>query len=137
MTLIEAAVWGLSGGMCVESLELYARIRRTPRWNWRQPIPQGMTAFVISVLIRIGVGAVLAAAGAGSGQVSSSLAAFGLGIGAPLVIEKLARAVPLTNAAVGPHASFMTADSASGADIESSAPADVESQEKGEAGNAR
>lgn len=129
MGLIEAAVWGLSGGVCVESLELYARIRRTPRWNWRQPIPQGMTAFVISVVIRVGVGAVLAAASASSGQVSSSLTAFGLGIGAPLVIEKLARAVPLTTAAVGSQVSFAAADSSSGADIEP--------EQKGEADNAR
>ena len=38
----------------------------------------------------------MAAAAAGSGRVSSSLVAFGLGVGAPLAVEKLAQAVPLT-----------------------------------------
>jgi hypothetical protein len=137
MGLIEAAVWGLSGGMCVESLELYATIRRTPRWNWRRPIPQGMVAFVISVVIRIGVGAVLAAASAGSGQVSGSLAAFGLGIGAPLVIEKLARAVALTSAAADSQVSLVTADSTSHIDIEPSARVAVEPERKGGADHAR
>src|SRR5258708_78637 len=101
MNLWMAAGWGLAGGMCVEALEMYARIHRTPKWSWRCPIPQGLAAFTISVLIRVGVGAVLAAATAGSGQVGGPLAAFRLGVAAPLVIEKLARTVaaqPLTTA---------------------------------------
>lgn len=53
-------------------------------------------AYLVSVLIRVGVGAGLAAAATGSGQVSGSLAAFGLGVAAPLVLEKLAQTVPLT-----------------------------------------
>ena len=82
--------------MCVEGLELYATIHRTPEWHWRKPIPQGLAAFTMSVLIRVLVGAAVAAAAAGSGQVSGSLAAFGLGVAAPLIIEKLTRYIPLT-----------------------------------------
>ena len=91
------AVWGLAGGLCVELLWLHTQIRKAKRgWSWRRPIPQGLTAYVISVVARVGVGGLVAAAAAGSGRVSSSLVAFGLGVGAPLAVEKLAQAVPLT-----------------------------------------
>ena len=95
MDVWAAAAWGLAGGLCVEGLELYANIRHTPDWTWRTPIPQGLAAYVLSVLIRVVLGAVVTGATAGSHQVSGPLAAFGLGVAAPLVIEKLARAVPL------------------------------------------
>jgi hypothetical protein len=96
MSIWTAAVWGLVGGMCVEALWLYSSIRKAAHWSWRRPIPQGLAAYLISVVARVGVGAAVAAAAAGTGQVSGTLAAFGLGIGAPLVVEKLAQNVPLT-----------------------------------------
>lgn len=95
-----AAAWGLTGGLCVEALTLYSHIRATRRWNWHHPIPQGLAAFLISVCIRAGAGAGLAAAAAGSGQVSGSLAAFGLGVAAPLVVAKLAQTVPLVSSEI-------------------------------------
>ncbi|WP_433461853.1 hypothetical protein [Spirillospora sp. CA-128828] len=92
----QAALWGIAGGFLVEALELYASIRRsTRRWTWRRPIPQGMAAFVVSIVIRMGAGGTVAAALAQDGQVAGALAALGLGVAAPLVIEKLARVVPL------------------------------------------
>lgn len=137
MRPIEAAIWGLAGGACVESLELYVRIRRTSHWNWRRPIPQSMAAYVISVVIRVGVGAALAAASAGSGQVSGSLAAFGLGIAAPLVIERLARAVPLATAAGDPRVPSVAADPTGISNAEPPSPVGVESTWESEADNAR
>src|SRR5690242_7665931 len=92
-----ATVWGLMGGLCVEALELYAHIRHAPKWDWRCPIDQGMAAFVVAVVLRVSVGAALAAAFAGSNQVSGPLAAFTLGVAAPVVVERLARAIPLTS----------------------------------------
>jgi hypothetical protein len=81
----------------VEGLWLYSQIRSAEgHWSWRRPIPQGLAAYLISVFVRVGAGAGLAAAAAGSGQVSGTLAAFGLGVAAPLVVEKLAQVVPLT-----------------------------------------
>jgi hypothetical protein len=91
------AGWGLAGGLCVEALWLHTQIRGAKgHWSWRRPIPQGLTAYVISVMARVGVGGLVAAAAAGSGRVSSALVAFGLGVGAPLAVEKLAQVVPLT-----------------------------------------
>jgi hypothetical protein len=82
-----AALWGLAGGLCVEALELYARIKRAREWSWSKPIPQGRAAYWTSVVIRAGVGALLAAAAAASDQVSGAFAALGLGVAAPLVVE--------------------------------------------------
>lgn len=96
MELAVATGWGVAGGACVEALWLYTRIRSDLLWSWRRPIPQGLTAYIISLVARIGVAAGVAAAAAGSGQVSGPLAAFGLGVGAPLVLEKLSRTIPLT-----------------------------------------
>ena len=91
------AGWGLAGGLCVEALWLHTHIRGAKgHWSWRRPIPQGLSAYVISVVARVGVGGLVAGAAAGSGRVSSALVAFGLGVGAPLAVEKLAQVVPLT-----------------------------------------
>jgi len=91
------AGWGLAGGLCVEALWLHTHIRgANGHWSWRRPIPQGLSAYVISVVARVGVGGLVAGAAAGSGRVSSALIAFGLGVGAPLAVEKLAQVVPLT-----------------------------------------
>jgi hypothetical protein len=99
MNIGVAASWGVLGGLCVEALWLYSRIRSDLLWSWRRPIPQGLTAYLISLVARVGVGAGVAAAAAGSSQVSGPLATFGLGVGAPLVVEKLAQTVPLTASA--------------------------------------
>ena len=53
-------------------------------------------AYLVSVIVRVGLGAGLAGAAAAGGQVSGSFAAFSLGVAAPLVLEKLAKTVPLT-----------------------------------------
>jgi hypothetical protein len=91
------AGWGLAGGLCVEALWLHTQIRGAKgHWSWRRPIPQGPTAYLISVVARVGVGGLVAAAAAGSGRVSNALIAFGLGVAAPLAVEKLAQVVPLT-----------------------------------------
>ncbi|GII85990.1 hypothetical protein Ssi03_39800 [Sphaerisporangium siamense] len=88
-----AALWGLAGGLCVEGLELYARIRRDRKWSWKRPIPQGRAAYLTSVAIRAGVGAVLAAAATEGRQISGAFAALALGLAAPLVVEKVTRLV--------------------------------------------
>jgi|SRR5437868_700306 len=103
MAPLVAALWGLAGGLCVEGLEVYANIHRKKSWSWRKPIPQGMTAFVLSIIIRGAVSTVVAAAFAASGQVSGAFAALGLGIAAPLIVQRLARAVPLTDARSTPE----------------------------------
>lgn len=98
MSIWSATAWGLVGGLCVEALALHALIHKAKKWTLRKPIPQGLAAYLISVIVRAGVGAGLAAAAAGSGQVSGSFGAFGLGVAAPLIIEKLSRTIPVDDA---------------------------------------
>jgi hypothetical protein len=83
---------------------LYRLIHDTPAWTWRRPIPQGLTAYLISLAVRAGAGAGLAAAAAGSHQITGTFTAFGLGIAAPLTLEKIAQAIPLTGTPAAPPA---------------------------------
>jgi hypothetical protein len=96
MALWLAAIWGLAGGMSVEGVELYARIHHVRDWSWRKPIPQGLAAYLLSLVIRAGFSAGLTTAAAASDQVVGAFAMFGIGVAAPLVIEKLARGIPLS-----------------------------------------
>jgi hypothetical protein len=96
MTGLEFAAWGLFGGFAVEGLEFAAAIRRTGRWPWRQPGEPGPLPFVVSIIIRLGVGAGLAAAAGVADQISGPFGAVALGVAAPLVVEQLARQVYLT-----------------------------------------
>lgn len=97
MSIWSATAWGLLGGLCVEALALHALIHKAEDWTWRKPIPQGLAAYLISVIVRSGAGAGLAAAAAGSGQVSGSFGALGLGVAAPLIVEKLSKAIPVND----------------------------------------
>lgn len=98
MTAWQYATWGLFGGFAVDGLEFAAAIRRVGGWPWHQPGEPGPLPFTISVLIRLAVGAGLAAAGGSTGQVSGPFGAVAVGVAAPLLIEQLARQIPLTQA---------------------------------------
>lgn len=92
------ALWGLFGGFAVEGLDLYTAVRRHNRWPWRTGTRRreaGPWAYLCAELIRLAIGAGLAGAAAASDQVTTPIAALAVGVAAPLVIERLARAVPL------------------------------------------
>jgi hypothetical protein len=91
---LEAALWGLLGGACVELLEFAGALRRTGRWPWRVKGEPGPAALFVSVVIRVGVGAAVTAALGASDQINTALAAFAAGVGAPLLIEQMARQLP-------------------------------------------
>ncbi|KQM03084.1 MULTISPECIES: hypothetical protein [unclassified Frankia] len=94
---VEVALWGLFGGFAVEGLDLYTAVRRSGRWPWRTGRPRevGAWAYLVAEVVRLAIGAGLAAAAAASGQVTTAFAAVSVGIAAPLVVERLARAIPL------------------------------------------
>lgn len=89
-------MWGLFGGFAVEGLEFAAAIRRVGGWPWLQPGEPGPFPLAVSVLIRLAIGAGLATAAGSTGQVSGPFGALAVGVAAPLLIEQLARQVPLT-----------------------------------------
>jgi hypothetical protein len=96
MTAWQYALWGLFGGFAVEGLEFRGAIHRVGGWPWRRPGEPGPLAMLVSVLIRLLVGAGLAIAAGTTGQVSGPFGAIGVGVAAPLLIEQLARQVRLT-----------------------------------------
>jgi hypothetical protein len=88
--LWQCALWGLLGGAVVEGLE-WAAIMRNGRWPWNKRRKAG--PLVASILIRLGAGSGLAAAVGASGPVGV-LGTFSVGVGAPLIIEKIAQQIP-------------------------------------------
>ncbi|MCA1705637.1 MAG: hypothetical protein LC808_21210 [Actinobacteria bacterium] len=110
MTWIEAALWGLFGGFAVEGLDLYGAVRRRGCWPWRAVGPRevGAAGYFVAELIRLVIGSGLAWALAESGQINGPIGALAVGIAAPLIVERLTRAMPLTDSAQ--HTSPMMPD---------------------------
>ncbi|MCP2164223.1 hypothetical protein [Goodfellowiella coeruleoviolacea] len=95
MTGLEYAAWGLFGGFAVEGLEFSTAIRRNKGWPWQNDNGIGPLPLLISVIIRLGIGSGLATAAGLSDQVSGPFGALAVGIAAPLLVEQLARQIPL------------------------------------------
>lgn len=91
---MEAAAWGLFGGFAVEGLQLASAIRRTTTWPWTRPEEPSFWPYMLSIFIRLAVGAGLAGAAAASDKITTVIAAVSLGVAAPLVIEQMMRAIP-------------------------------------------
>jgi len=87
------------GGFAVEGLEFAAAIRRTGTWPWRLRGEPGPLALVVSVIIRLAVGAVLAVACGTTGQISGPFGALAVGIAAPVLVERIARHASVTGLA--------------------------------------
>ncbi len=85
------AAWGFCGGFIVEALQLSGAIRRSRGWPWRRRGEPKLAPYLVSVLLRLVVGAVLAAGLGGEGQLGGPLSALVVGIAAPLIVEQLSR----------------------------------------------
>jgi hypothetical protein len=109
----QAALWGLAGGACVELWNLHC-LTRQPVFSWRRPIPQGLSAYVTSVLTRLAIGTIVAAAAAAGNEITGAWVAFGLGVAGPLVVQRLAGDVPLAG---GEELKPLPADSRQGRPI--------------------
>jgi hypothetical protein len=99
MTWIEAALWGLFGGFAVEGLDLYGAVRRRGCWPWqvRGPREVGAAGYFVAELFRLVIGGGLAWALSESSQITTPIGALAVGIAAPLIVERLTRAIPLTD----------------------------------------
>jgi len=89
------ALWGAFGGLSVEAVQFYGAIRRTGKWPWKIKGEPGPLPLFVSVVIRVGVGFSLALAAVETGQVSGPLGVIAVGVAAPLLIEQMAKRVPL------------------------------------------
>jgi hypothetical protein len=95
MEVWQAAMWGLAGGLCVELWNLHM-LTREARFSWRCPIPQGLSAYLTAIATRLALGAIVAAAAAAGGEIKGVWIAFGLGVAAPVVLQRVAGDVPLS-----------------------------------------
>lgn len=86
-----ALLWGLAGAGFIEGLDLYSAIRRVKGYPWtiKGEVPFG--PYLLSVFIRLAVGAGLAAALGASQQVAGPVGAVAAGVAAPKILEQLAR----------------------------------------------
>jgi len=91
VTWWQYAGWGAFGGLAVELLEFHGAIRRTGGWPWRQKDEPGPGPLLVSVVIRLIVGAGLAWALGAAQQVSGPAGALMVGVAAPLIFEQMAR----------------------------------------------
>jgi hypothetical protein len=100
MTGVQAALWGLFGGFAVEGLDLITALRRRG-WPWRVegPPEAGPVGYAVAELIRLIIGGGVAWAVAASGQITGPAGALAVGAAAPLIVERLTSAVPLTEPA--------------------------------------
>ena len=91
-------IWGLIGGGIIEGVEFTRAIKVAGDWPWHSPKEPSAPQFIISVIIRLAVGAALAA-GLGIGhQIVGVFGGLTAGIAAPLIVEQLAQRVPLSTA---------------------------------------
>lgn len=92
---VEAAVYGALGSACVEMLDYINMARRqpkTPKARKTSPFDEYGTAnYIVSVVLRLVIGAIVAGALGASDQLPSVMMALGTGISAPLIIEQVSR----------------------------------------------
>lgn len=91
MGLIAAFLWGLGGAGAVEALDLYKAIRRTRGYPWCQPDEVALGPYLLSVIIRLGLGVLAATVCAASSQIGGPAGAFAAGFAAPKLFEQIAR----------------------------------------------
>ncbi|MEU9397713.1 hypothetical protein AB0D86_48065 [Streptomyces sp. NPDC048324] len=86
-----AALWGLAGAAAVEGLALYQAIHRVKDFPWRKEGEARFPAYLVSVIIRVGIGAGLAAAFGASTQITGPLGGLVVGVAAPKIVEQMMR----------------------------------------------
>lgn len=90
MVLWQACLWGLVGAGSVEAWDLHTAIRQAKGFPWKGKEPLTLAEYLVSVVIRMGLGAGLGAAFAQTGQVSGAVGFVAIGVAAPKVLEQLA-----------------------------------------------
>jgi flagellar biosynthesis/type III secretory pathway ATPase len=91
MLVADGAAWGALGGAAIEAYDMFRAIRATGSfpWGYKDKPPYTAATWVISAILRIGIGAVVAAAAVAGGQVAGVYAAFGLGATGPVALGRL------------------------------------------------
>src|SRR5262250_3284183 len=90
MTLLTACYWGLAGAGAVEASELYGAIRRIKDFPWRVGGELKFGPYLITVLLRLALGAFAAGLCAKAGPLGPA-GAVAAGVAAPKLLEELGR----------------------------------------------
>jgi len=100
-----ACLWGLAGSALVEALDLYQAIQRVKDFPWRLEGEVFLLPYVVSVVIRLGLGTGVAAAFGASAQIAGPLGALAVGVAAPKIVQQFRRdGQHIADAAVAPGA---------------------------------
>jgi hypothetical protein len=89
------ALYGACGGLALEAIQFSGAIRRTGNFPWETKGEPGPLPLFVSVVIRMGVGYLLAFAAVQSWREPMPLAVIAIGIAAPLLVEQMAKRLPL------------------------------------------
>ena len=82
--------WGAFGVFAVEGVEVSATLRKGER-------PENLPFYLLSIAIRLVIGTGLAVAAGLNNQVNNPFGAISVGVSSPLILEQLARRVPLSS----------------------------------------
>jgi hypothetical protein len=86
---------GAFGSLAVEALDFIRAIRRLSTWPWRDRREPDFWPYLTAVLTRVFVGAGVAWTAGASHQVSGPFGAFGVGVAALFIVEKLTAQIPV------------------------------------------
>jgi hypothetical protein len=85
------ALWGLAGAATNQALAYIEASRKVKGWPWKYPYGPGGGAYLVAVLLQCGVGAIVTWVAAQSGAIHNVLFAFGLGVAAPVAVNKISQ----------------------------------------------
>jgi hypothetical protein len=97
VNVIDAALWGLLGGLAVDCTQLLAVMGRLGKLPWKVKNEPSLAFYVVAGVTRLIIGACVAAAAAS--QVNGAFGAFMFGAAAPLVMERIAQFLPVSGTA--------------------------------------
>ena len=90
-------LWGLFGGVLVAGLDFVAVVGRIGDWPWRARKKLRAGPYAAATLVRISLGGGLALAAGQSALITNPVAAIGVGVATPLIVDKLGQAVSAFN----------------------------------------
>lgn len=91
MTWWVALLCGAGGGFAVEALDFIKASKRVGDWPWRVEGEPKLGPYLVAVVLRVAIGVVVSWVSWASQQVDTPLAAFAIGVAAPLIVERLQR----------------------------------------------
>lgn len=87
----EYLAWGIFGGVLVAGLDFVGVVGRVGDWPWKDTKRMRPGPYWAAALVRLLLSGGLALAAGQSGLIISAVAAVGVGVATPLIVEKLGK----------------------------------------------